>query len=483
MSGPVFPVGKQAIEDHVAAHVERLSTDGAFYTIPIPPGDELVQVQVYAHPAGHWHYVTYGFTALYGGDRPPDPSGLDGFGYELTYRVPKESAKPSTAPVDLLRALARALVKGRHRLAANHTLPLGGPIAPGSKLGAFAVANDPELGSLVTPLGRVEMLLLVGITPEEERRCAEGATAVLLERLRKDDPLLVTRPDRAELPPSTPELTSQLDGQQVVGLSWRWDDRSGRYVVDVEPRRAGETFTAVLHQRLRSAGRYWIAGPGAALHIDVGPVTTVEEDPRATPPSLRLTLSPTDVAALRLDASTSIVVGPCELRFEDEAATAPPRPWDGLVDVVRAAFVDVVPALADGLVTIDRVVGASGEVLMVLVGSRSIDVHASGEMIGLGGVAIMTALRRLGGEIILVDAHPDPVFVAARALGPASAKQYQVDDGAILLTGPTIAVPPDDIRTDEDVVAYAERRRALASALIGVEILVDGPWAVQRRAR
>lgn len=473
------PLGKSAIEAHVEAHVERLSRDGAFFTVPMPRGDELVQIQVYAHPAGHWHYVTYGFTSLYEGEKPPAPGARDGFGYELGLRVPRTSERPSTQPMDLLRALARVLVQGRHVLAPGHTLPLHGPIAEGSKLSAFAVAADPELGSLVTPLGSVDMLLLVGITAAEEAACARGSTSALLDRLRALDPLLVTRHDRDEI--AVPQEPSRLDGQQVISVRWRWDAARHRHVVQIEPARARAPFADVIVQRLTSAGVYWIGGPDGTLRFERGEHDESEEHTLEVPPMLLVRLGPAGMDRLRsLDRRGPVVsIGDCEITFGDASPAAAPAP-DPRIERVRAAFAPVVPTLANGTIVIERVAGTPGAELLIGVRSKSPDVYAPGDMIGMGGHAIRAALSVLGGTISIVDMHPDPLVLAQRALGPVTAAQYAIDEDGIALLSPCVEVRADDPRTDAQVLESAAERVGLAAQLVGRPLSIEGSWTVKR---
>ena len=475
----VRPLGKAAIESHVLGHVESLSRDGALYTVPCPPGDELVQVQVYAHPAGHWHYITYGLTSLYEGTSPADPNGPDGFGYELTWRLPREGDQPpSTAPIDLLRALARVLGEGRHRLGPNHTLPLAGPIAVGSKHSAFAVAADPELGAITTPLGRVELLLLVGITQDEERACASGSTAALLDRLRADDALLVTRHDREPVTISSREEGSRLEGQHVLSLDWAWSDGRGCYRVDIQPPEARAALVDVVYERVRTHGVYWIGTASRMLRIERSATDESEtlEHTRATPPTLVISLSSRGVESLRtlraLPPGAPLRILDCELHFTE--------PVDARIEVVRAAFAPAVPELARGAIRIDRVAGTPGQDLLVAVSSVDRDEYAPGAMIGLGGAGIRAALERLGGMITVVETHDDPLQLVARALAPVSAAGLEIDEREVMLIEPRIRVSAQDPMSDAELIVLATRRCAVAGELVRRTVRVRGAWQVQR---
>jgi hypothetical protein len=57
---------------------------------------------VSAYDAGdYWHFVAYGLTELYGkGNEDPN---LSGFGFELTFKLPKVSAEPALWAFDFWR--------------------------------------------------------------------------------------------------------------------------------------------------------------------------------------------------------------------------------------------------------------------------------------------------------------------------------------------------------------------------------------------
>jgi hypothetical protein len=66
---------------------------------------------VSAYDAGdHWHFVTYGLTELYGKENE-DPN-VSGFGYELTFKLPKVSAAPAPWAFDFLEAIGKTGLEG-----------------------------------------------------------------------------------------------------------------------------------------------------------------------------------------------------------------------------------------------------------------------------------------------------------------------------------------------------------------------------------
>lgn len=156
---------------------------------------------VSAYDAGDfWHLITYGLTELYGKEsEDPDTSG---FGYELTFRIPKLSARPPLWAFEVLEAIG-SRVWGGMVLGPGHAIktgPLDGQ--PSTPETGIVLVSDPALPSVVnTPHGTVEFLLMVGV-PEELRaqvlRESEAAASqeemasAALTRLRLRDPNFVT---------------------------------------------------------------------------------------------------------------------------------------------------------------------------------------------------------------------------------------------------------------------------------------------------
>jgi hypothetical protein len=156
---------------------------------------------VSAYDAGdYWHFVTYGLTELYGkGNEDPNVSG---FGYELTFKLPKVSAAPALWAFDFLEAIGKQVWKGLE-LGAGHTIetgPLDG--RPGTRETAILVVRDALVpDSIVTPTGRVELLLLLGIedilrervlAAYQSQQAPSGWESSVVAELRNENPNLVT---------------------------------------------------------------------------------------------------------------------------------------------------------------------------------------------------------------------------------------------------------------------------------------------------
>jgi hypothetical protein len=148
-----------------------------------------------------WFYVTYGLTDLFELFRPSEEGSPEdgirwsGFGFELTMRVASTEPQPPLWPVNLLEKLGKYVYQTKAGFEHGHRLNPGGPITggdPPTQLTALAFANDPVLEPIETPLGRVEFITAVGITPDELGRMKATTTDDVLAELRIASSRLVT---------------------------------------------------------------------------------------------------------------------------------------------------------------------------------------------------------------------------------------------------------------------------------------------------
>ena len=159
-----------------------------------------------AYDAGdHWHYVTYGLSELYLPGPEDDPQ-FSGWGFELTLRVRRDAEpEPPGWPFTMLDQLAKHVNTHGVLLEPGHRIDLAAPVTghphtpdgPPTDLTVFALALDPQLGSIDTPNGRVAFLQVVGVTADEKQQMLSTSTARVLDRLAATDPLLVTDPARS----------------------------------------------------------------------------------------------------------------------------------------------------------------------------------------------------------------------------------------------------------------------------------------------
>lgn len=165
-------------------------------------------------PAPHWHYVGYGLSDLYGPGSAAAPSapaasstggvGRSGWGVELTMRLAAVGPWSDEAPrwpADLLQNAAR-YVRGTGRaVETGQVVDLHEPLTTDvpTLLRALLFVTDPELGEILTPLGKVRFVQVVGITGAEldavRRWNVEGFAVLLQSR----DSMLITDVGRASI--------------------------------------------------------------------------------------------------------------------------------------------------------------------------------------------------------------------------------------------------------------------------------------------
>ncbi|MFE9205043.1 suppressor of fused domain protein [Micromonospora sp. NPDC007230] len=104
--------------------------------------------------------------------------------------------------LNFLQNLARYVFTSGNPFAPGHHLDLNGPISeasPETRVRAAVFAEDPELGAIDTPHGRVRFLQVVGLTIDEYAAIERWHAERLLETLAPKLPLLVTDLDRGSL--------------------------------------------------------------------------------------------------------------------------------------------------------------------------------------------------------------------------------------------------------------------------------------------
>lgn len=161
--------------------------------------DPLDMVRIFESESGgipHWHYITYGFTELYG--KESDDEDISGFGFELTFRLKKNEDEPPKWPISLLQNIARYVFKTGNVFAPGHHMNANGPIQLGydTDITALAFVSDPELPELKTENGNVEFIELVGITDDEMEAVMCWDCRKLIDVFEEFIPLGITDLDR-----------------------------------------------------------------------------------------------------------------------------------------------------------------------------------------------------------------------------------------------------------------------------------------------
>ena len=244
---PPEPVGWTAIDAHLDRRyggVEPVHW-GTIQTWRLGGPDPLDGVSAYdnAGPPRHWHYVSYGLSDLF--EKESDEPERSGWGLELTFRLARtdgdESAPPILGP-NMLQSLARYIVESGNVLWPGHHMSANGPIAHGvdTRIEASLFVEDPELGAIDTPNGRVRFVQVVGITQDEYEMVRRWNTDSMVALLGRGDRLLVTDLGRASIlddPAIAAEAEagrradgSSMEGVYVDRLAWTESD-DGLHVV------------------------------------------------------------------------------------------------------------------------------------------------------------------------------------------------------------------------------------------------------------
>jgi hypothetical protein len=235
----------------------------------------------------HWHYVSYGLTELF--DKESDDAEVSGFGFELTFRLKRETEEdPPLWPVDLMQSLARYVFESGNPFAAGHGISVGGTIAHhlDSELTAITFIDDPELGAIETPYGRASFLQIVPLTEDEFEARKRWSTDELLALMRGGNPLLVTDLGRGsilndESVRAAVEAGVQRDGSSLGEMlaNVAWSEENGRYRVKIGVREATELVRAI-GSRLQHNREFGLLGDeqGVAIFPSDEPAITVSEE-------------------------------------------------------------------------------------------------------------------------------------------------------------------------------------------------------------
>lgn len=201
--------------------------------------DPLDGISVYRceEPVPHWHFVTYGFSDLYGEQGAGEEGS--GYGFELTFRLAREAGDetPPAWALNLLRNLGRYVFESGNVFEHGHHMDLNGPIALGqeTQIGAVCFRTDPVLGTIATPSGEVAFLQIVGITLEELKAKKRWQGEPFLEILGTHVPGLVTDLGRSSILEIPGVAERMREGARADGSSTgmlyvsdlRWEERGG----------------------------------------------------------------------------------------------------------------------------------------------------------------------------------------------------------------------------------------------------------------
>lgn len=253
--------------------------------------DPLDGISVYRSEQGqpHWHYVTYGFSDLYGDlddSHDIEPGKPSGYGFELTFRLAREAGEqaPPSWPLNFLQNIARYVFRTGNVFAPGHWMTANGPIAAetGTLLTEMGFVQDPELPLVHTPFGDLMFLQLVGLTADELREVRRWNVQGALQAMQPHMPLWITDLNRLSFH-DLPDVRQAIDAGAA-----REGSKTGVLYNDVlafEPRkrllRSAQTvirlgslavrdLKAMLPARLPHDRSLILAGDGATLEFIAG---------------------------------------------------------------------------------------------------------------------------------------------------------------------------------------------------------------------
>lgn len=238
-----------------------------------------------AYDAGdHWHYVTYGFSDLY--DKEGDDPQWSGYGFELTFRLTKTQAEPPVWCAGLLQNLARYVFKSGNVLQPGEKMGLNSPIAldHDTQLRSAMFIEDPQLGAIETPSGRVTFVQLVGVTDAEREAASTWDSRALLALAARTNPRWVTdlaRPSWLDDPAFCAALEagraadgSSTAAEYVSQLAWALE---GDRVVVTVGALVADRFPAVLQGRVPFGRPYTLTGPQVTVELQPGSSLSARE--------------------------------------------------------------------------------------------------------------------------------------------------------------------------------------------------------------
>ncbi|MEV0129149.1 suppressor of fused domain protein [Dactylosporangium sp. NPDC050688] len=243
--------------------------------------DPLDGISFYAResPVPHWHIVSYGMSELYSAPNPD--AEWSGWGYEFTFRVRRApgEAEPPVWAANLLQNLARYNFGSGNGFAPYQQMDLNGPIALEHRtlIRAVAFVEDPELGVIDTPFGKVRFLQIFGLTLDEYAATQTWSVEAVLGLAAGHAPLFVTdlgRGSFTDIPAFAEKVAAgrRRDGSSTSNLAvaefaWMPDDDGYRLVIGAH---AVERIAAVLRGRLRFGRTLIVDGPDSSVEFSSG---------------------------------------------------------------------------------------------------------------------------------------------------------------------------------------------------------------------
>ena len=160
--------------------------------------EPLEAIEVFENHSGksHWHYITRGLSDLRGEHPTGDYVGKSGFGFELTFRLPKRPTErtPKGWPMELLTWLARQVFDTGAYVEIGHQMSLGeaGTFNSKKSLCSIVFAADPQMSAVSSASGNVRFIQVIGLTLEQQDQVASSDPETYIKKLAGEDSLLLT---------------------------------------------------------------------------------------------------------------------------------------------------------------------------------------------------------------------------------------------------------------------------------------------------
>ena len=150
----------------------NLGIGGTVLPYSLEGKDPLTGLSAYIPKSGdllHEHIVTYGFSQFFY-DEESVGQDYSQYGFELTFRLKVDAeGEDVNGALNFLQNVAKYVFSTGNHFEEYHYMPANGPIRVGSdtKIHTLCFIEDPELGSMDTPHGKVQFLQVVGLTQKE----------------------------------------------------------------------------------------------------------------------------------------------------------------------------------------------------------------------------------------------------------------------------------------------------------------------------
>lgn len=137
-------------------------------------------------------------------------------------------------------------------------------------------------------------------------------------------------------------------------------------------------------------------------------------------------------------------------------------------EFVRQLFMQEVPEISDGTVTIEKIVREAGYRTKILVKSNDIKVDPVGACVGMRGTRVKNIVRELNNEKIdIIPYAEDPVELLQNSLAPVEISKFWIDEDQSVMA---IIVQDDDFAV---VIGKRGMNARLTGRLLGMELEVQ----------